>query len=228
MDIEYEHLDKYKDIPGLYDKYIKEHWKSDQRLLATALTAADAIKIYEAHPDIIRGFGEFKLYDHNRDKKLNYKRLSIIREVCKYQQKNGLTLPIYIHYTIESTINVRALGKLLYDYCDIPIVLCHCGMGPRKTADELAWVYGQVAQLMNEHPNLWIDISFSATDFFDRNRLALYNLPNDRIVTGTDFNILTFTKKQDTELIKHQFDERHEYLNFDRNVRRLFAMGAKI
>ena len=61
MDIELDELDKYKDIPGMYDEYIKGHDLKNIRLLATGLTIEDIKAIYNAHPDVIKGFGELKL-----------------------------------------------------------------------------------------------------------------------------------------------------------------------
>lgn len=84
IDIEFDCLDQYEDIPGLFKKYMPE-CKNVKYWLASGLTIEDIKKVYEEHDNIV-GFGELKLYDWFKDKPVYFKKISFAREVCKFSE----------------------------------------------------------------------------------------------------------------------------------------------
>jgi len=177
-DIEFDHMDEYKDIPALYEKYIDiPCWK----MLATALNIGDIKKIYNAHPDKIAGFGELKLYDKFKGYEVNYKHISFARQVCKFSDELG-GLPVYIHYELNEPWEVRAMDRLMRDFPDVPIVLCHCGMNDSNQE----FAFGAAKKLAAEHGNCWLDLSWDAAKFFSTNPMLITQLPGDRIFWGSD------------------------------------------
>lgn len=227
MDIEYDCLDQYKDIPAMYNSYIRDYIKGTKdlaqrrtKLLATALTIDDIKKIYNDHLDTIVGFGELKLYDNFKGKDLKFKRISFARDVCKFSQQVGC-LPVYIHYELTEDKEVKAFDKLLTDFPDVPIVLCHLGMNEHN--QQYAW--GAAKKLAWEHGNCWLDISWDAAHWLATNPMLITQLPVDRIFWGSD----TSPRLKAHGFISASFDEIYgwrnsfmSYLDSDKNIKRLF------
>lgn len=215
MDIELDELDKYKDIPGMYDEYIKSHDSKNIRLLATGLTIEDIKAIYNAHPDVIKGFGELKLYGTLKGEPINRKHISFARDVCRFSEQVG-GLPVYIHYILLEDREVRAFDKLLTDFPNVPIVLCHCGMCGHdqeyswNAAKKLAWAHG----------NCWLDISWSAAEWLSKNPMLLTQIPTDRVFWGSDRSPIADAHNvpnADNSVFAKYFDS-------DANIQRLFAV----
>lgn len=179
-DIELDHLKDY-DVPALYDKYLPQ--VRCMYPLATGLTIDDIKSIYKAHKDKIAGFGELKLYDSFKDKPLNFKKISFAREVCKFSEECGC-LPVYIHYELCTAREVQFLSNLLNDFPDVPVVLCHCGMNQNNHQ----YAYGVVVELMSQYSNLWVDVSWDASDWFSHNPMLLTQLDRDRVIWGSDLS----------------------------------------
>ena len=226
-DIEFNDIDSYNDhMVELYKKYIENNWNSSQILLATAPTPEEAIEVYKKFPDKIKGFGELKLYDEYRGVKINYKKISYARSICKFSEKNG-NLPVYIHYSLISDDDVTHLKNLLKDYPSIPIVLCHCGID--NNVDNKLFAYYNTVNLMNEYSNLWADISYTALSFFNDNPFRILNMKTDRLLIGSDVTLKNFTsnhknpEKHCDEIYK-MIDDISSYCNFDLNLKRLFGI----
>lgn len=217
-DIELDHLDEYKDIPGMYDRMMPKCERIG-KWLATGLTINDIKEIYRRHPDIA-GFGELKLYDEFGGKPVKFKRISFAREVCKFSEECG-NLPVYIHYELNEPLNVRAFDKLLRDFPDVPIVLCHCGIS-EKNAE---FAFNAAKKLALEHGNCWLDISWDAAKYLSANPLLITQLPQDRIFWGSDYSSLmvTYDKPRYMESeVMEQMSTITKYANSDRNIRELF------
>lgn len=217
-DIELDCLDEYKDIPGMYDKMMPK-CKHIGIWLATGMTIGDIKEIYKRHPDLIRGFGELKLYDEYAGKPLKYKRISFAREVCKFSEECG-NLPVYIHYELNDPDNVRTFDRLLRDFPDVPIVLCHCGMS-KKNAD---FAFNSAKKLAYEHGNCWLDISWDAAAYLSKNPLLLTQLPGDRVFWGSDFSKRMTVKnpRYGVSGTLNQLSNIKKYISSDQNIRRLF------
>lgn len=216
-DIELDHLDEYKDIPGMYDKMMPK-CERVIKWLATGLTIDDIKEIYKRHPDIA-GFGELKLYDEFKGKPVKYKRISFAREVCKFSDECG-GLPVYIHYELNEPLNARAFDKLLQDFPDVPIVLCHCGMSRINTE----FAFNAARKLAYDHGNCWLDISWDAAKYLSANPLLITQLPQDRIFWGSDTSprLVAHGFKSATPVDIQEWSDVNEYMNSDRNIRTLF------
>ena len=224
-DIEFDHINDFDGkMIDIYDNYIKNHYNNNQILLATAPGSKEAIAIYEKFPNIIKGFGELKLYNKYRDKEIPYKKISIARDIAGYSSKNN-NLPVYIHYSLTNTREANNLNNLLKSYPTVPIVLCHCGM--ESGFEDCAFYY--VVDLMKKYSNLWVDISYIALDYFISNYMKLYNLDLDRIILGSDINIKMFGKAHkdpcgDCELIMRNLRILYNIVNSDNNIKKLFQL----
>ncbi|MDE7346344.1 MAG: amidohydrolase [Muribaculaceae bacterium] len=220
-DIELDCLDQYKDIPGMYDRMMPK-CKGIGAWLATALKIEDIKEIYKRHPNDIVGFGELKLYDKFKGKPVNFKKISFAREVCKFSEECG-NLPVYIHYELIEPQHVRAVDKLLRDFPDVPIVLCHLGMN-QSNHD---FAFNAAKMLASEHGNCWLDISWDAADYLSNNPLLITQLPQDRIFWGSDTSprlVAHDFKSASPENIEDWKNAVNPYMNSDRNIRRLFAI----
>lgn len=181
-DIELDHLDEYKDLPGMYRKYMDKF--KGVRWLATGMDINQIKEVAEALGDRCAGFGELKLYDVFKDKEVPYKRISLAREVCRYSQKKG-NLPVYIHYELTNLNCVARFENLLKDFPEVPIVLCHCGMN-EKESPEFAW--NQCGRMVRTYSNLYLDLSWAAAKYLSTNPFLLTQLPPDRCFWGSDFS----------------------------------------
>lgn len=221
-DIEYDNIEEYEGkMIDLYQNYIDNHYENNQILLATAPTSKECIEIYKKFPNIIKGFGELKLYDSYIDKDIPYKKISTAREVCAYSSKVG-NLPVYIHYSLTNDKEVKRLDNLLRSYPNTPIILCHCGMD--KSNKDFA--YYSVVDLMKKYSNIWIDISYDALDYFTLTPFKLYNLDLNRIILGTDINLKLFSPKhnsvEECNEIYSKIKELMKYINSNKNTKTLF------
>lgn len=226
-DIEYDNIKLYEGkMIDLYKQYIDNHYNSSQLLLATAPTAKEAIEVYEKFPNVIKGFGELKLYNTFKGKEVKYKKISTAREICSYISKQDKYLPVYIHYSLTNDNEVKRFDNLLKSYPNIPIVLCHCGM-------EIGYedfAYHHVVDLMKKYSNLWVDISYyMAIIYFHTNPFKLYNLCLDRVILGSDFNIKMFGPNHPNPEITcmdiyQQIYQLTQYIDSDNNIKRLFKV----
>lgn len=219
-DIELDCVNEYKDIPALYDRMMPK-CPNVGVWLATGLTIEDIKEIYKRHPEDIKGFGELKLYDEFKGKPVKFKRISFAREVCKFSESVG-NLPVYIHYELNEPLNVRAMDKLLTDFSDVPIVLCHLGMSSRNQD----FAFGAAKMLAAKHGNCWLDISWDACDYLAYNPMLITQLPQDRIFWGSDTSPRLEAhdyKTADIPTIELWASKVNKYMHSDRNIRSLFA-----
>lgn len=219
-DIEFDNLSKYKDIPGMYDKYINiktEGW------LATALCIEDIKKIHDKHPDKIVGFGELKLYNEFKGKEIHYKSIMLARQVAAFSQANGCK-PIYIHYELTCPREISIIDRLLRDYPDVPIVLCHLGMNGANQE----FAFNAARKLALDHGNCWLDISWDVAIYLSNNPMLISTLPVDRCFWGSDYSPRlqdAIDRGQQTYTIEQLEEAKSSiitYIDSDRNIKRLF------
>lgn len=233
MDIWFPGIDDYTGTKSeqLYDKYIKSGVPSGVKLLATAPDSDQIIHIYEQYKDYIVGFGELKCYDWSFGKetpiKLPYKDLKWVYEVCKH---NTMNYPIYIHYSLDEN-NYGELEQLFKDFPNIPFILCHTGIGTDKeygfSLDGTPQASFELANKLSHLPNVYLDISYTATDFVIDNLTDInqYNINMEKCMIGTDVNHQQFIsdnidgydlyKKQERNFLHlYKYFEVWNYFNY--------------
>lgn len=223
MDLEYDR--KNLNVVKSYERFIDKHYNNNIILLATGTTIEDIKTIYEKYPKIIKGFGELKCYDEYLGEKVPYKKISFVRQVCKFSRSVG-SLPVYLHWDIKDDSDVKKINQILEDYPDIPLVLCHCGMCEGNES----FAFTQVCQMMLSHSNLWVDISYTAMDFFKSHIMLLNQLHWDRVVLGSDINQRLYVRNEDPQMkiltIQMAYDILHTYMkgsfSNEKNIRNLF------
>lgn len=182
MDLEYDSINLK--VVDSYQKFIDNNYNKDKHILLATGTNIEEIKsVFEKHKSIIKGFGELKCYDIYKGKKVPYKKISFVKEVCKFSYENG-SLPVYLHWELNDEKDIQKLESLLTSYPTIPIVLCHCGINDYN-AD---FAFFHVSDLCKKYNNLWVDISYRGLEFFKNNPLQLLQLPLNRLIFGTDIN----------------------------------------
>lgn len=222
-DISFRYINKYKgdEMIAIYDDFINKHYDpANHILLATGENAEDIIAIYERHPDKIKGFGELKCYSEYMHGKLPYGNLDWIKPVLDYNRSLGL--PVYIHYNLEDLGRVVCFANLLKEY-DFPIVLCHCGMYDSCVND---LIHDTLIDLMKTHDNLYVDISYSAVDYYLTNSNKLLEFDNKKVILGTDINPVIHRRINDpieyvTELYDN-FYKLNRLGNFNIAIRNIF------
>lgn len=219
-DIELDHVPSTEQLISLY----KEHYDPKNVWMLVGSNMDEVETIYNKIGQQMRldGVGELKLYDSFNGQDVNRKKISFARGACKFASAHG-NLPVYIHYELTTLREAKAFERLLSDFPDIPIVLCHCGMN--ETNHNFAW--GQCMRLAPLYQNLWFDVSWDACRFFMQNPLNLKLLPQDRVFWGSDIS---------PRLIQHgwksaTYDEIMEWKTMicsqiysDRNLKRLFPV----
>lgn len=223
-DIDLNDINKYNGkMLDLYKNYIDKYYNDNQILLATAMNVEEIISIYEAFPNIIKGFGELKMYNSYMGKDLPYKKISFLKKLCSYICKFNLSTPIYIHYSLTNDKDVQMIGNILKAYPNVKIVLCHCGMKKNNNND---FSYYSVINLMEKYSNLYVDISCVGLYYFSKNPYKITNLDTNRVLLGTDFNIKYFEHENDVtmkdEEIYNNILVLNKFVNSDHNVKKLF------
>lgn len=227
IDIELDSLKEYKDIPGLYKKFIEDRPEffenPNNKLLATSLNIEDIKKIYNQNPDKISGFGELKLYDTSRGEKINLKKISFAKDVCKFSESVG-NLPVYIHFNIKNKSDVERFNNLLSNYPYTPIILCHAGM--TQSYEEYAWSH--VREFMKDYNNLYIDLSWVSLAYFGKNPIQLTQGDINKMFYGSDIspkqqillknNKVTYTE---SDILKWK-DSINNFIRSDINIKKLF------
>ena len=222
MDLEYDDIDNINVLDS-YTNYIKNHWdKEKEILLATGITFDDIKSVYEKYPDIIKGFGELKCYDSYIDTKVPYKKIGFVKNVVHYSSKHG-SLPVYIHWEFNNTVDVIKLESIIKAYPNVPIVLCHLGMNE----DNMNIAFVEAVRLQKQYNNVWLDISWSASNYLLDNPMRLNNLDLSRVILGTDLNNKLFGVNHNKKEREHGLEiflKLKEYLHIDNsnNIRRLF------
>lgn len=225
-DIAFRYLNEYKDgkILTYYDDFIENHYDPSRHiLLSTGISADEIITIYKKYPNIIKGFGEFKCYDRWKYGKLPYGNLEWIRPVLEFNRT--LKLPVYIHFNMDSESHRVEFEKLLIDYNDTPIVLCHCGMVDDDVVNEDIHMF--VRQLMGMYNNLYVDLSTCKTrGFYLNNTNRLYQLPMDRVIVGSDINPIVKDVIDDPDSFVSdcyaEFNMLRSMGDFDKSIYKLF------
>lgn len=226
IDIEFDNIDKYNFF-NRYHQYIKSGYKKDTDiLLASGITIEDIEKIYNRYPKTIKGFGELKCYNKYLGEKIDYKKISFVEQVCDFSKNHG-SKPVYIHWEFENDSDVKKLERIIKSYPSVPIVLCHCGMNESNQD----FAYHQSVRMSKIYDNLWLDISYTALDFFYDNVLLLNNLPPDKVFTGTDINCKSLGPshdfKNDYNNIIDKICTVNKYINSDKNIKLLFKDSFK-
>lgn len=206
-----------KDIIGLYKKNMKKcpwvkYW---------LLTGPDYESIESAFKELncFSGFGELKLYDRLGDEMVGKKDISLLRKVVKLSESAG-NLPVYVHYSLEEDRDAKALKKVLETYPNTPVVLCHCGMNSR--VHEGAWE--RLLGLLENHKNLWVDLSWEASRWLLQRPILISQLPGDRVFWGSDDSPYRQRKRDPEYADKHIQDSitLTKYINNDFNIKKLF------
>lgn len=227
IDIEPNKLAEYKNVIPVYDDFIKKYYdKNKHVLLASGIEYDNIIKLYEKYPNIIRGFGEIKCYDYFKGNKIGTKKISLIKQLCEYSKDHG-NLPIYIHYSLITDKYMKIFENLLKSFPTIPIVLCHCGMTnfkeyPNNFIYKNNQIYNKLVEFVKTYPNLWLDISYDAMDYFVNNIFEIFNLDLNRIILGTDLNPVSYKNKNYASHVKGNFNVLNTYINNEKNLNKLF------
>lgn len=219
IDIEFDCLDQYKDIPQLYKKFMPE-CTNVRFWLASGLNIDDIKKVYEQN-DNIAGFGELKLYNSFRGKEINFKKISFARQVCSFSKQVGC-LPVYIHYELEEPRERKALENLIKDYPEIPIVLSHCCMNEHNQL--FAWA--ACTSLSRRYSNVYLNVSWDGAKWLAQNPQLLMQAPRDRIFWGSDLSprlIEHGFKTHTMEEIESWGRALLPYMNSDQVLYNLFA-----
>lgn len=222
-DISFRYIDNYKGdgMIAIYDEFINKCYDpSHHILLATGENAKDIIAIYERYPDKIKGFGELKCYSEYMHGKLPYGNLNWIRPVLDYNKDLGL--PVYIHYNLNGKDRINKFENLLKKY-SFPIVLCHCGM-----YDDCDYnlIHETIIDLMNSYDNLYVDISYAASDFYVKHINKLLELNSSKVIIGTDVNPaigrVIDNPTEHTNELYDKFNRLNKLGNFNYNIKKLF------
>lgn len=225
-DISFKYIDKYKgnNMISLYDNFINNYYDPSKHiLLATGENAEDIISIYEKYPNIIKGFGELKCYSEYIHGELPYGNIDWIKPVLEYNK--DLELPVYIHYNLENIERVVNFTSILKEY-DFPIVLCHCGM--HDDCDN-NFIHETIIDLMKTYNNLYVDISYSAVDFYLNNPNKLLEFDNKKVIIGTDINPVIYRRINNP--IEHslklydKFYKLHRFGNFNTAINNIFNIN---
>jgi hypothetical protein len=223
-DISFKYIDKYKgdNMISLYDKFINRYYDPTiHTLLATGENAEDIISIYKKYPDKIKGFGELKCYSEYIHGELPYGNLDWINPVLEYNKDLGL--PVYIHYNLEDIERVVNFTSILKKY-DFPIILCHCGMYDDCDND---LIHETLIELMKTYNNLYVDVSYSAVNYYLNNLNKLLEFDNKKVIIGTDINPVIY--RQMDNPIEHslklydKFYKLHRLGNFNIAIKNIFA-----
>lgn len=131
------------------------------------------------------GIGELKVYKqyisiNNKNTIKKYSNLQFLKDVLNLNIKK----PIFIHYDIDNQ-SIIDLEKILGDYKDRTVVLCHCGMNELFDKEQ---TFELVRNLQQKYANLFLDISWVALDYFLENKQKFANLDNTRLLLGSDNN----------------------------------------
>jgi len=222
MDVDFYALDKYNhdDVIKYYQDFINSKYYDKNRmlLLATGKDCDTMIDTYKNFPNQIKGFGEIKCYSYYKENKLDFGNLTWVRTLCDFDKDKAL--PIYLHWYIYNEERTNELDKLLYDYPEIPFVLCHCGLSPKR---EYKKQYSLLIKLLDKHANLFVDISYKPALFFIN--IPEYLLPlQSRCLIGTDINIKSCKENKNDELIKRFEILSRRNLNCNNTLKRLFRI----
>lgn len=224
-DISFKYINNYKDkkMIELYDDFIKNQYDSSKHiLLATGENADDIISIYKKYPNIIKGFGELKCYNEYIHGKLPYGNLDWILPLLDFNKSIGL--PVYIHYNLENNKNIKIFLDLLNKY-KFPIVLCHCGMYKECNYN---FIHKTMLQLTNEYNNLYLDISYYASEYYLNNINKLLKLNSNKIIIGTDINAVIGRIKNEpikyVSKLYNNFYKLHKLGNFNTAIKYIFKI----
>ena len=227
-DISFRYIDKYKgdNMISIYDEFINKCYDPSKHiLLATGENAEDIISIYERYPNIIKGFGELKCYNEDINGKLPYGNLDWIKPVLEYNKDLGL--PVYIHYNLEDIERVVNFTDLLKEY-KFPIVLCHCGMYDDDDCDN-DLIHETLVELMNSYNNLYVDVSYSAVNYYLNNLNKLLEFDNKKVIIGTDINSVIDRQIDNPEShckeLYNKFYKLHRLGNFNIAIKNIFALN---
>lgn len=224
MDVDWHNVDLYtkKNVLEYYDNYINNvQKKTNTILLATGTTAEQAISVYNKYPDVIKGFGEFKCYDEALGETVEYGDLEWIRPVLLFNLDKNL--PVYIHFDLDTKTHINQLKSLLTQFNTMPIVLCHCGMPVDATPEKLDKIFATVLGLLNDFNNLYIDISYTATNYFLTNSNKLCMLQG-RAFFGSDINPI-LRRNHGTSAVAIEYNKLNKLnniMNGDIVLRKLF------
>lgn len=234
IDVRPQYFDKRQKIDyfTLYTRFINKYRNKldNVLLLASAETPSQMIQIYDEHKDIIKGFGECKLYNKCAGIPVNNKKLFDIDNLCYFMCERHIHLPVYIHYTLTRKTYIQELEKLLTNYPLVPIVLCHCGMeeDENRSIDDVLcneYIYLELLKLQKKYDNLWFDVSYTALDFMYENDGYIDNLRSDRVILGKDANPFAQYNCKWTIYEKQvKFNALYPKVNNKENIYKLFNL----
>ena len=222
MDIDYENLDKYNlaNVVKYYDNFISKYYDQDKMiLLATGTNVETMIEVYKKYPHIIKGFGELKCYNYYKDIELSYGNLQWFEELCEFNKE--LCLPIYIHWYVYNNERFNELCKLISKYPNIPFVLCHFGVSPKRNFKKQ---YEFVKSLLLIYDNLYVDISYKVVEnFIECPELA--KLFCSRLLIGTDINLKSTRHNNNVDIFKKNLKLYNMLnLNTEKTLKNIFCI----
>lgn len=171
------------DYTTLYDKYINTH-KINGCLLSCGKDAREMITIYKNHRDVIRGFGEIKIFKKDIH---NFNREEL-KKLLDYNEMHE-NLPVMFHFDFINEENIQEVRTMLKCYPHTKFVHCHCG-APGTSTNEDMWAFTNSMILARELPNYYFDISWSIAKYIYRFKGLLKSaIVADKILLGTDTNV---------------------------------------
>lgn len=159
-----------------------------------------------------RLLGEVKCFKRYNESKCNkgifYENYDIAH--CE-ELKN---IPMFVHFDL--VYDDTRFKEILEFNPKRPIVLCHCGM---NNIDDKQYAFENALELQHKYPNLWIEISWAAWDYFGKDSQKLAQLNTDKLLLGTDFTVFDSVQK-----VKQRIDCLNYWtskLNMKQNIERL-------
>jgi hypothetical protein len=88
------------------------------------------------------------------------------------------------------------------------------------------YAYKESYRLASKYDNLWLDVSYTALDYFSEKPMNLFNFPNDRIIMGSDLNNKIYGENHDFEKEYNEICRKmniiYKFVNTDKNISNLF------
>ena len=210
-DIEYkdESLFKY------FETYCKDHLKG--AVAANGKDIDEIKKVIEISHQQFVCIGEIKGHKHyiNQQKEeKQYDNAELAAQACE------LNLPVFLHWDLDGACD-DVLETIIKNTTS-KIVLCHCGM---NDIDDKEAAFKKAVELQHKYSNLWIEISWVAYSYIERDNRKLSQIDTDRLLLGTD--LTNFDSKEDIDLTIANFDYWSKQLNQKRNIKNLLYFAYK-
>jgi len=161
--------------------------------------------------------GEVKVNKHFKsldDKEYSYYNCDVLNTALPFEK------PIFIHFDLyDKTGDI--LDTILTRNANNKIVLCHCGM---NDLDDQKKAFEYAIKLQSKHPNLWLEISWVALEYFIQHPLELNRFENpDRVLVGVDMSRAMEKSDKDINKLYDDFRKLYKHFNVEQSLSNLFA-----